>query len=143
MRWHVRFYDRKLEWMIATYAFFFGVWVALPFRAFDPIDLGVVLGVMSEWRWGVLFATVGFFHTLALFLNGAFWWTPNIRAVAAAVNLFAYAVFTTGICQVECTSSRIPTYGYLVNGMLILVLYNALRDCLLARRARLVQSVNT
>lgn len=134
MRWSFRFQDRRMEWMVAAYTALFGVWLLSPIHSLIPATFDAVLEIMPEHVWALVFTGVGLAHLAALAINGAAWWTPFARAGAAVLNLLAYAILTSGIYATVPQTASVITYGYVV-ASLIVVVFLALRDCFLLRRA--------
>ena len=97
MTWHPMLAQRRLEWWLAAYTIFWGLFlVALP----DPL-VGSPYTVMRIWApapvWGCATAAVGLFHIWALYINGRRHWSAYIRAAATACNA---AVFTLALAAV-------------------------------------------
>lgn len=135
MQHRIRFEGRHLEWHVASGAAVFGAGLGAPPDSLNPVTLRAVLEIMPESGWALIFAFVGTLHLVALGINGAAPWTPFVRATAAALNLFGFAVFTAAIWEINHWSSGVFVYGPFVCAPLVTVLFKALRDCFLLRRA--------
>lgn len=134
MVWRLRFKDRVMEWHVAAYTCVFGVWLSGPGDALNPVTLRVILELIPEAKWAAAFTLIGTVHLVALAINGAAWWTPITRTLAAIFNLFAYVFLTAGIYLATPGSSGVPTYGFLVSTMLVTIIFRASRDAFLVRR---------
>lgn len=134
MVWRLRFKDRVLEWHVAAYTCLFGVWLSGPGEAFNPITLRILLDLVPEAKWAAAFTIIGTVHLVALAINGAAWWTPITRTVAAIFNLFAYVFLTAGIFLAAPDSSGVATYGFFVVPTLVTVIFRASRDAFLVRK---------
>lgn len=136
MVWRFRFKDRSTEWWVASYSFLYGLVLSLPPVSMGSPSFRTLLAVMPEAAWGTLFLVIGSAHMIALAVNGAGWWTPYARSLAASVNLFAYALIAWGIAVENPASPGVPTYGFLVCGTLGITLFRAARDCFLSHGTR-------
>lgn len=135
MVWRLRIKDRVMEWHLAVYTLLFGLWLSGPDDALNPTLLQQVLTLWAEDLWARAFTIIGAAHLVSLAINGAAWWTPYARAVAASLNLFAYAFLAAGFWIDAPHSAGFPTYAFLVVPELVTVLFRALRDCFLIRRS--------
>lgn len=137
MPWGFRYKDRLLEWLFSTYTFGFGLWLAKPGEALNPVTLQVVLDMIPEHTWALLFILIGFVHVLSLAINGAAWWTPFARCISASFNFVVYLVLTYSIWLGVPDSSGVFTYGYLVEVGLGIIIFRSARDCFVATEGRL------
>ncbi len=136
MVWRLRFKDRVLEWHVAAYTLLFGVWLSGAGDALNPTTLRLILDLVPEAQWAVAFTAIGAVHMVALGINGAAWWTPITRTLAAVFNLFAYVFLTAGIFLAAPGSSGVATYGFFVVPTLVTVIFRASRDAFLVRRVQ-------
>ncbi len=133
MVWRIRLKDRVLEWHVAVYTLLFGLWLSKDGDALNPLTLRLVLDLIPEATWAMAFTLIGAVHVIALGINGAAWWTPITRTVAACFNLLAYAVLSVSIFMAAPESSAVPTYGFFVVPTLVTVIFRAARDAFLVR----------
>lgn len=134
MAWRIRIKDRALEWHVAAYTMFFGLWLSGPEQSLNPVTLRAVLDMVPESVWAIIFALVGAIHLVALAINGSAWWTPFVRTAAAGLNLFAYVLLAFAIWSSTPWSSGVPTYTFIA-ASLVTILFRAMRECFLLRRA--------
>lgn len=135
MSHNFRIRDRALEWHLAAFSAIFGVWVGSPETAFAAPNLQVALRLFPESVWAMLFAGVGMLHLVALGINGAAWWTPFVRVLAASLNLFFFAVFTAAVWEYDHRAAVVAVYSGAVVAPLVTIVFKALRDCFLMKRA--------
>lgn len=135
MIYRIRVKDRALEWHVAAFTAFFGIWIGAPDTSFGAPHLQAAINLMPEGIWATLFAGIGILHLVALGINGSAWWTPIARAAAAAINLFFFAVLAAEIWEVDHGAAAVAVYFGMVVSSLVTVLFKALRDCFLLRRA--------
>lgn len=137
MVWRIRLKDRVLEWLFASYTLVFGLWLAAPWDALNPVSLARLLSYAPEDWWAFGFTSIGAGHCIALIINGAAWWTPYARAAAASLNFASYGLLVIGFVKAAPGSSGVPTYGYLVLGGLMVVIFRAMKDVFALRQRRL------
>lgn len=134
MVWRIRLKDRVLEWHVACYTAIFGLWLSAPADSLNPQTLRLILDLVPEGTWALVFALTGTAHLMALAINGAAWWTPHVRAAAASFNFLAYATLAYSIWLASAWSTGVPTYCF-VSTLLATVIFRAFRDVFLSRRA--------
>ena len=133
-RFRIRIKNRRMEWSVAGYTALLGIRLISNPEALNPETFAAALEFLPEPTWGLIFCLVGFVHLAALAINGLAWWTPFVRASSAAVNLMAYAFLVAGVYETDPDAAAIVTYGFVV-WCLLIVVFLALRDCFLMRRA--------
>lgn len=134
------FEERKLEWVMATTATFWGWNVALPDQAWtNPAAWAGMLRIAPEDTWGILSMLAGGFWLIALAVNGTFAGTlyakysPWVRGLAAAGS----AVFWFEVV-LSITATRNAGWGIypLPLALSIMCVFSAWRDVGYERRAR-------
>ncbi len=97
MAWHPLLAQRRLEWWLAAYTVFWGVFLV----SFPDALSGSSYVVMRIWlpasAWGCVAAVIGMFHLWALYINGRRYWSAYVRVFATAATA---AVFTLALAAV-------------------------------------------
>lgn len=126
--WFTRWPDRKLEWTLALYTVWFGLWLLMPWQAMNTRSFDSVLTWAREPLWGLLFLFIGVCHNVALHVNGRAWWTPLVRTVALLMNATAFLVMDLGLAAENPGGTGVGTYTYFVFGFCGAALWTASYD---------------
>lgn len=102
---------RKLEIFVGLGTLGFGLFILLPAVQMGTPAYYALINALAEWQWGVLFASVGAAHLMAVAVNGRRWWTPFARAWMCAVTSMIYALFAAGFLAVSPDTTAIYTYS--------------------------------
>lgn len=88
---------KRLEWFFATILLLFGVVLVLPANTFDSSPSYAVLQWWAtEDTWGGWFLLAGTVRLVILIINGAWWRTAFLRALAAFCSLFFWVSVAAG-----------------------------------------------
>lgn len=126
--WFTHYPQRKLEWLIAIYTVWFGLWLIGPWDAMSPTSFSSVLGYATEATWGVIYLAVGVLHNYALHVNGRAAWTPFVRSAALMLNCNVFLAMTIGLIHVYPGDTGVATYGFMVFGFCGAALWSASSD---------------
>lgn len=128
-QWFTRFSERRLEWALAIYTLFFGLFLILPPASMNTRSFTAALSFMPEWKWGLLYAAVGVLHNAALHVNGRAAWTPFARLGALFLNSQAFLGLALGIARANPWSTGVFTYAFFGIGFCGAAIYTAALDC--------------
>lgn len=120
--------DRRLEWWIALFTFFYGLWIMQASASMGTDAYRVLLRWAPEAVWGYAALGVGGGHCFALYINGKAKWTPFVRASATAMNTVIFGVIATGFFLENPNSTAVVTYTAIGIAALVAFL-GAIRDC--------------
>ena len=84
----IRFKDRIFEWWLAINTLVFGLFISLPVESMDSAAFAHLRRFMPESSWAIFFIITGSIHLIALAINGRRWWTPILRSIVTALNVF-------------------------------------------------------
>lgn len=126
--WFTNYAQKKLEWLIAIYTVWFGLWLLGPWDAMNSTSFGTVLGYASERAWGATYLAVGILHNYALHVNGRAAWTPLVRSGALLLNCNVFLAMTIGLVHSYPGSTGVATYSFMVFGFCGAALWSASSD---------------
>jgi hypothetical protein len=129
------FERRRLEVFLAGATGGFGLFLLLPMQSMQGPAFEYIVADIAEPAWGLVFATNGAAHGLALAVNGSRWWSPLIRCWAALYSVILYSILTLGFWAYSPATTAVWTYGSLAFGSGIAVFW-AWRDAVKAVRVR-------
>lgn len=127
--WFTRYKDRKLEWLLAFYTLWFGLWVSLPPHSMSGPSFEEALAIAPEWIWGVVYSLVGVVHIISLHVNGRGWWTPFARLFALFLNSQVFLALTIGLAQQNPWGTGVGNYVFIAFGFCGAAFYSASLDC--------------
>lgn len=126
--WFTNYAQRKLEWCIAIYTVWFGLWLSGPWDAMNPTSFDNVLKYADEHTWGAVYVVVGVLHNYALHVNGRSSWTPFVRCGALLLNCNVFLAMTIGLAQTNPGGTAVSTYSFMVFGFCGAALWSAASD---------------
>ena len=120
---------RNLEWWLAGFTCFYGVWLLVMPGSMDMPGYAVIRYWMEPSWWGVAAVLVGGVHLSALMTNEMWLWSPLCRATAAALNSFFFGILGTGFAKADASSVSVAIYlfGLSIAGLIVFGI--AWRDC--------------
>lgn len=128
LRWFTNFTNRKLEWALAGYTTYFGLWLSMPPLSMNTFTFERVLSIAAEETWGVFYLLVGITHLYALHVDGRCSWTPFIRSAILMVNSIVFMLLALGIAAANPYGAATATYSYMVFGFFGIALCSAAFD---------------
>lgn len=126
--WFTNYAQKKLEWLIAIYTVWFGLWLLGPWDAMNSTSFSTVLSYASERTWGLVYVTVGILHNYALHVNGRAAWTPFVRTAALLLNCNVFLAMTVGLVHVFPGGTGVATYSFMVFGFCGSALWSSASD---------------
>lgn len=127
--WFTNYGTRKLEWMLAIYTVYFGVWLIMPWQSMSGESFSNALSFIPESGWGTLYITVGIVHNTALHVNGRGWWTPFVRSTALFMNASVFLALSLNIASINPGGTGVATYTFIVFGFCGTAFFTAAQDC--------------
>mgnify|MGYP003453333939 FL=1 len=102
---------RKLEIFVGIGTLGFGLFTLMPAVQMGTQAYDALIRAMPEWQWGLLFASVGSAHLMAVAVNGRRWWTPLARALMCVITAMLYAAFAAGFWSTNPHTTAVYTYA--------------------------------
>lgn len=128
-QWFTRFSERRLEWALAIYTLFFGLFLILPPASMNTRSFTAALAFMPEIAWGAVYSVVGVIHNIALHINGRAAWTPFARLLALFLNSQVFLGLALGVGTSNPWSTGVFTYAFFGIGFCGAAIYTAAVDC--------------
>lgn len=127
--WFTHYPERKLEWTLAIYTLFFGLFLILPAMSMNTRSFTAALAFMPEPAWGAAYIVVGIIHNIALHINGRAAWTPFARLLALFLNSQVFLGLALGVGTSNPWSTAVFTYGFFAAGFCGAAIFTAAVDC--------------